>query len=191
MTSPAPLRLDFTLQGDRQHVRATDVLAALMAHFPPDEVHLRFLRPLAGPALLHLAPCPGAAVAGRIGAQRLALVPLPGAVAPREPAQGGRALLLALGDLYAFAFAPGTPAPAAIAAIFDRVHPRQAERFTVRQITLAAGPPRRSPVMGFRLRVAPDRTQAALALLTPLGRLARIEFRLTPRGPDLPEAQRG
>jgi hypothetical protein len=181
MTDPAPVRLDFALQGERSHVRATDVLAAVLARWPGQPVQLRFLRPLAGPALLQPGARPGAAVLGRAGETAFALLPDTGAAASRAPSRQVPALWLALGGWHGFAFAPGTPLADRIAAIFDRVHPLQAERFVVRQIALDPGLAPRLPLIWFRLRIAPDRSAAELALRSPAGRLGRIEFRLFPR----------
>jgi len=184
---PGPESLGFVLAGDRAHVRATDVLAALLARFPGLPLTVKFIRPLTGPAWLHLPSPPGAAITGRAGDIGFGLTADPSAPARRRPADRAPALHLSRPSLEVFAFPPGPPLAARVAAIFDRVHPRQPERFperfVVRQITLHPGPARAMPVVWFRLVLAPDRTRAHLTLRTPLGPLAEIDFRLTAREP--------
>ncbi|MBA3910931.1 MAG: hypothetical protein C0524_13915 [Rhodobacter sp.] len=174
--------IDFVLQGERAHVRATDILAAMLAQYPAEPLVLRFARPLTGPARLDQPARPGAAMTGRAGTVGFSLSPDPDAKAARRPVDRTPALHLRSGKLEVFAFRPGTALPARIAAIFDRVHPRQAERFLVRQITLHAGPARHAPILWFRLRISADRRRAGLVLMTPFGRLAAIDFHLVPRG---------
>ena len=179
--APEPVRLDFTLQGDRAHVRATDVLSALMTQFPDRPLTLKFARPLAGPAHLHCPPRPGGAVAGRAGEVGFSLTADPDAPASRRAADRTPAFHVRIGPLDVFVFKPGTPLAARIAAIFDRLHPLQTERFVVRQITVFPGPARPGPVLWTRLTIAEDRSRARLHLTTPAGRLATLEFHLTAR----------
>lgn len=183
-----PVRIDFTLQGDRAHVRATDVLAALQARFPDRPLTLKFARPLSGPAVLLSPARPGAAVVGRAGAVRFSLDPDPDMQCVRRGTDRTRALHLGTGALHLFAFWPTTPLAARIAAIFDRLHPQQTERFQVRQITLHPGPARRGPILWTRLTILPDRSRARLQLTTPAGQLATLEFHLTGRDLALPQS---
>lgn len=173
--------VDFSLKDARAHVRATDVLAAILARYPDGPVILRFARPLPGPARLDAPARPGASIIGHAGEVSFSLTPDPDAIVARHPADPSPALHLGGARRGVFAFPPGTPLPTRIVAIFDRLHPLQAERFLVRQITLRSGRVRLSPLLLTSLVVAPDRTRAELALHTPLGPLGTIGFRLTSR----------
>ncbi|MCX7286372.1 MAG: hypothetical protein NTW20_02105 [Rhodobacterales bacterium] len=189
-----PIRLRFALQGDRAHVRATDVLAAMMTQFHDRPLALKFARPLVGPALLHCPAQPGGAVAGRAGEVSFSLTADPDTRASRRAADRTPALHLRVGPLDCFAFRPGTPLAARIAAIFDRLHPLQSERFLVRLITVFPGPERLGPVLWSRLTITNDRSRARLDLAGPAGRLATLEFHLTARNqtpsqaPALPQS---
>ena len=178
-------RVRFDLQGNRQHVRATDVLAVLQTRFPDRPLTVKFARPLSGPALLQSPARAGAAVVGRAGPASFSLDPDPDTPALRRGADRTPAIRLGFGPSDIFAFWPGVPLSSRIAAIFDQLHPRQTQRFLVRQITLHPGPVRRGPVLVSRLTIDPDRGRARLHLTSPLGRLATLDFHLIERDPAL------
>lgn len=183
-----PVRLSFALQGDRAHVRATDVLGAIMMQFRDRPLTLKFARPLAGPALVHCPAQPGGAVAGRAGEVSFSLTPDPDSPTIRRAADRTPAVHVRIKSLDVFAFWPGTPLASRIAAIFDRLHPRQSERFLVRQITVYPGPARHAPVLWFALKITTDRSRARLQLATPMGRLATLDFHLTARAPAVQQS---
>ena len=181
-TETAAEVLDFALKDGRAYVRATDVLAAVLARWPDTALTLRFLRPLDGPAVLIHPPRPGAGITGRAGDVAFSLSRKTGH-APQE-AREDPVKVLHLGGkaVHLFVFAPVTPLAARIGAIFERVHPRQADRFLVRQIVLYPGQCRSARTLWFRLRTDPRHARAALTLHSRFGVLAEIDFRLVPRG---------
>jgi hypothetical protein len=176
--------LDFALVGDRQYVRATDVLRRMIALRPVPEITLRFVRPLTGAALLSQNRPAVPAVFVSAGEDEVFLSNAAAATPPlRIAASRNRlgGLHLRLGPLHLLAFAPGGGITDRIERCFDLVHPGLGNVFVVRNIRVFAGRPQRARLLWFRIVQDPPRQQARLTMRTVWGAVAEIGFRITPR----------
>jgi hypothetical protein len=181
---PGVRQLHFALVGNRDYVRATDVLRRMIELRPDREITLRFVRPLTGTAELSHDRPPVPAVFINAEGEELFLsnadraAPPPRIEANRNRLRG---LRLRIGPVHLLAFASGGSIADRIERCFDLVHPGLGNVFTVRNIRVFAGRARQSRVLWFRIVQHPSRQQARLTMRTARGVVAEIGFRITPR----------
>ncbi len=187
--SPAPTnardtRLDFALVGNRDYVRATDVLRRMIELRPDREITLRFVRPLTGTALFSDDRPAEPAIFVRAGGNEHYLSNDTGAAPPPQVAASRnrlRGLRLRFGPMHLLVFASGGGIADRIERCFDLVHPGLGSVFVVRNIRVFAGRARQARVLWFRIVQDPARQQARLTMRTAWGVVAKIGFRITPR----------
>jgi hypothetical protein len=178
-----PEVLHFDLIGERTYVRSTDVLRAVLERFPAKGLTLKFLRPLTGPAVLSEGTGRDGAVSINASGKSYVLSNAGDHAAKRVPVRLPRAGTVRgrFGDWHVFAFAPASSTADRIERVFDIVHPELGQTFVVRSIQIHSAFAASVPLIWFRIHHAHAPDRAHLTMRTPVGRMAEITFKLSPK----------